>query len=146
MKGFTLIELVLVIALLGIMVIGAQPFLPLSGESLDSASRKVRMDVLYAQERAIITGENHGVNFIVNGNYTIYRGTTANLINDPFRNTLFDEDLAEFQNVSVGTNYQVEFDAHGRPVLGGGGSVTLTNGSDNKGVAVTANTGYVQIQ
>ena len=73
-EGFTLVELVVVITLLGILSWLAYPSLAAIGEiRLDTAARRVVSDLRYAQNRAICSHTVHGVRFDVGeGRYTVY--------------------------------------------------------------------------
>lgn len=145
--GFTLIELVLVIALLGILAMAVVTFTPSpSLARLDSASKQVSSDIEYVRQSAMTRETVHGIEFIANGNYTAYQTSTATPVLDPLTKQNMIVNFSSFYSgVSIQNNYTVEFDRFGKPI-GGGGSVTLTNGSTTKIISVQANTGRVSIQ
>lgn len=145
-NGFTIVELILVTLLLGILAALVPPLVPLSRQGLDAASRRVRNEIVYARQLAMMKGTNHGASFTAGGSYLLYEGTTATPIVDVVTKRLFPDDLSEFGNIFFVSGYQVEFDSMGRPVLGGGGAVALSNGTNTKTVSVVSNTGLVEVQ
>ena len=141
-------EMVLVISLLSI--VGAftffvmRPSVDLS--RLDAATKVVASDIEFAKASARASGQTSGVSFVQNGAYTVYEGSTAT----PLKSPLTLQDLivtlsSTFPGISISNSFIVEFNAFGAPTTGGGGSVTLTNGTDTKTISVTANTGRVGI-
>lgn len=147
-RGVTLVELVLVLSLLGILVASTIPFVPVSiGRSgLESAVRRVRSDIHYARELALVTGVNHGIDFSSGQPYVVYRLAVGNPVADPLTQQAFSEDPLDWGGVQIMAPYRVEFDPLGRPVVGGGGSVSLSGGGGVRSVRVNANTGLVEVQ
>ncbi|MBI2092691.1 MAG: hypothetical protein HYT75_06845 [Deltaproteobacteria bacterium] len=118
-SGFTLIELVLMVALLGIMVVFyVESAGNLSDIAVDGASRKAQSDLRYAQVLAQTTGVMHGAKFTSGGSYQVYSGTVDNIIADPQTGKPLVEQFDNFPGVSLATNYQVEFNANGKPTMG----------------------------
>lgn len=148
MRGFTAVEVLLVVAILGVLGLAAISFLPSAQATrLRSAAEQVRSDIEYARENAMTTGQTSGVQFINNSSYTVYQGTPAT----PLLNPLTRQDMvvtlsSSYPGVSVSGNYTVEFGSLGSPTTGGGGSITLTSSSLTKIISVTANTGRVVLQ
>ncbi|MDO8462059.1 MAG: prepilin-type N-terminal cleavage/methylation domain-containing protein [Deltaproteobacteria bacterium] len=146
MRGFTLIELVLVLFLVSFLAVVVEIPSLSSNHGLQAASLKVRMDIRRAQQFAMTGNLNYGVNFSSNGTYSIYQGSVGNVATDPLTNGSYQEDLpARFRNVSIQAPFQVEFDPVGRPVIGGGGSLTLISGGVSQVVQVSSNTGAVNL-
>ena len=141
--GFSLIELTLVIVLLSILMVSAEALTPATRADLHPAVRKVHMDILYARQMAMLTNVNHGVQFRNGVGYVIYQGNVVTPIIDPFDKTNFFEDLTRYGSVQVGNTYQVEFDRIGRPVIGGGGQVQITDTVNTITLTVTTETGNV---
>ena len=83
--GFTFVELVVVITLIGILAWLAYPSLGAIGEiRLDAAARRVASDLRYAQNRAIGSRTVHGVRFDVGaGSYTVYAANSGAAIVNP---------------------------------------------------------------
>ena len=120
--GFTLIELVLMIALLGIMVaLYVESTGDLSDVAVDGASRKAQSDIRYAQQLAQTTGARYGVKFNEDGNYEVYVGSPGNPVRDPHTGQNMIEDFSRFPGVHIDDDYQVEFDSIGKPTIGGDG-------------------------
>lgn len=145
-RGFTLLEAVLVIAIVAILAIATVPRFDLSSAGLDAAARKIRSDILYAQSLAMSRGVPHGILFTANAAYILYATSPATPISDPLTLTSFSEDLGRFHQTVIVNDYRVEFDPFGQPVIGAGGSVVIRNGAVTKTLQVSANTGRVVIQ
>lgn len=147
-KAFTLVEFVLVLAVLGIVSIAAITISPsITPARLDAAARQVQSDIEYAKQNAMMTTTDSGVDFVADGDYTVYETSTAT----PLASPLTKEDMViklavKFPGISIQGNYTVEFNQFGAPTVGGGGSVLLTDGTNTKTISVTANTGKVAIQ
>ncbi len=148
MRGFTAVETILTVSLLGMIALAAVVLFPSSGMVyLKAAAEQVRSDIAFAQQNAMNTGQTSGVQFVSNGSYTVYQGTTATPLNSPLTKQPLVVSLAvNYPGVSISDNYTVEFNAFGSPTSGGGGSVTISKGSSSKTISVTANTGKVVIQ
>jgi prepilin-type N-terminal cleavage/methylation domain-containing protein len=148
MRGFTAVEMLLTAAVLGILALAAVVLFPSSGAVyLKAAAEQVGSDIAYAQQNAMSTGQVSGVQFVSGGSYTVYQGTVGTPLTNPLTKETFVVSLGStYPGVSIAGNYTVEFDAMGKPTLGGGGSVTLSKGNSTKTVSVTANTGRVVIQ
>lgn len=144
-QGFTLLELLLVVGMLGIISL---LFISYTGDvgnvSVDAASWKVQSDIRYAQQLATNKGTTHGVDFVRNGNYTVYSGTTSTPVSDPLKHIPMIENLDSFGDLSINNNYRVEFDKFGKPTLGGGGNVEiLADSGARRRVYVIDTTGAV---
>lgn len=145
-RGFTLIELVLLLFLVSLLAVTVQIPSLSPNHGLQAASLKVRMDIRRAQQFAMTSSSNYGVNFAADGTYSVYQGALNNVATDPLTNGLYQEDLpVHFRNVSIQSPFQVEFDPIGRPVIGGGGSLTLVSGGASQVVQVAPNTGAVNL-
>ncbi len=126
-RGFTLIEIVLVLSVLGILVaLYTASTGDMSNVSIDAASRKVQSDLRYAHQLAVNTGINHGAVFTANGGYEVYAGSPGNPVIDPVTREDLVIELTDFQGVTVAEDYQVEFDPGGTPVMGGDNRARLT--------------------
>lgn len=148
MRGFTAVEILLTVGLLAILALAAVSLLPSVGSiRLGAAAKQVQSDIEYAQQNAMMTGQTSGVLFVNNGSYTVYQGTFSTPLSSPLTHQDMVITLStHYPGVSISGNYTVEFNDMGSPTTGGGGSVTLTNGSTSKILTVTANTGKVTIQ
>lgn len=118
-KGFTLIELALIITLLGIMVVlYIEAAGDLSNIAIDGVSRKAQQDIRYAQVLAQTSGVRHGAKFTANGTYEVYRNVPGNFVRDPVTGLSLVEDLEKYPGVAISTDYQAEFDGYGVPTMG----------------------------
>ncbi len=148
MRGASIVEVVGVMALLGILGVAALVWVPSYNPTrLDAASKQVQSDIEYARQLAMTTNVIHGVQFVSNGAYTVYRSVVAAPVSSP----LTHQDMvitlsAKYPAVTIQTNYTVEFDSFGAPSAGGGGSVTITNPAGSKVIRVVDTTGSVVIQ
>ena len=147
-KGYTLIELVMVISLLGLVAIAVVTISPSPNTSrLQAAAREVQSTIEMAKNYAMTTRTTHGVDFVASGALTVYQSTTATPIANPLDKQDWILTLSNrYPNISIQSNYTVEFNSLGSPTTGGGGSVVLTDGTNTKTIAVTANTGKVNVQ
>ena len=144
-KAYTLIELLLVISMLSVI---ALLFVSYTGDvgnvSVDAASWKIQSDIRHAQQLATTTGVSHGVQFVQDGNYTVYRGNVSTPILDPLDRQPMVENVTQFGKIRIGNTFQVEFDKVGRPVIGGGGNIeVIADTGALRRIYVIDNTGSV---
>lgn len=150
-KGFTLIELVLVVALLGVLSVGAIVVVYDAKEAnLEVATQKVRSDIEFARSLAMTKkGTTFGVFFDVSENqYTVYEGTVATPVKNPqtLQNDLV-EDFGAYSGVVLSSSDVIlEFDEVGAPTSGGDEPITLTQGARSKIITVSSGTGHVTVQ
>ena len=161
--GFTLVELVLVIALLGIMSYFLAPritdLFPIQRET---AAFKILGDIRYVRSRAISEQVVHGIQFSVHpaNNYRAFRSIPATIIKDPARpniDMLIQLNAGEFGGVRISAvNFQggaeVRFDSTGTPLdisgrtLATTGTVTIQYQGATQLIQVAPITGRVTIQ
>lgn len=162
-EGFTLVELALVIAILGILAWVAYPKVAVIGDiRLDAAARRVASDLRYAQNRAIGTRTVHGLHFEPSaGRYTVYAPTPGTPLPDPgdrarALRVVFDQKIeyrgVEITSASFGATPAVSFDFFGVPRDSGGtdlaspGRVVLSYQGASDTVEVAPGTGKVTIR
>ncbi len=155
-KGFTLIELVMVLVLLGIVAVFVAPRLGnVPSTNAAAFTDKLRADIRYAQnlamtrnQRARVTFRNapNGYDVTLGGNPVIDPAGSGNL-----SVTLNTGNYAGI-SITIPTGFSgnyVEFDSLGVPYEGGGAplgaarSVTVTGGGSNYSVSVQPQTGAV---
>ena len=161
-KGFTLIELVMILVMLGIMAILAMPGTTAQPiVKLEAACQKMASDLRYAQGMSLAQQVRFGISFDpVNEAYFVYRVSIATKAIDPQTRNNFDVSFGqsgEFRGIDiVSTNFsnKVEFDSAGAPYDGNGtilssqGVVTLqaAGGAYSRTVRIEPKTGKVSIQ
>ncbi len=145
-KGFTILELVLIMSLIGIVSVGLFNATTIQTIDVEPATIKVINDIRFAQDRAMVTGRNHG--FITNSTtqYTIYDSAPTTPATDPSTQASMIVNLSPtYKNVAFQNNYQIEFNSLGTPVVGSGTNISLSNGSITKQFSVTNNTGLINL-
>lgn len=145
-KGFTLIELVLTISVLGIMAGMYTGIADFTSSDLDRSVRRLESDLRYAQQLSTAEEINYGFRNLDANTYEIYRLTPGVQATDPHtnQNLVVDYDQ-DYGGVAFQGNYQVEFDTMGRPVIGGGSQIVLMLGNQTKTITVLNQTGYIQV-
>ncbi len=161
-SGFTLTELLIIVAIVGILAITAViPILETRALRLDAAAQRLVYDIRYAQQLAINRQVDCGVSFsIINNSYFVYIGTTATKATDPLTKGDLEIDYdtdSNYQGVDlISTNLsgnQLAFMAPylGAPSDGAGsalasqGTVSLQMGSETETVTIQPDTGEVKI-
>lgn len=157
--GFSLLELVLCLAMLGILGYIASPIIGNSNTamSLDAAARQIEGDLRYAQNMATTTGTRYGLKADSTTQYTVYSetGGVESTTTSPYNHQAMIINMTTgFPNTTMGSaTYKVEFDSTGQPIdpvtnvaLASGTTQTIqlnsTNGT-SKSIVVTAPTGNI---
>jgi len=136
-SGVTLIEVILVMALVGILaaiLIPRADFTISSRASVDGAAYMVASDIRYAQEYAMANRASKSVIFT--------SGSSAYSFNPTGQ---FDPSGQLPGGVTIQNNFTVTFNSLGEPILGGGGSVTISGGGETRTISVVEYTGKVTI-
>lgn len=155
-SGFTLIELVMVITILGIIAyVGIEGTFDMSSYSLDGATQKVLQDIRYAQNLAMTTGEQYGFQVTGETTYEVYKVEDHSIPTSPYTQAPMQEDLSQsFTGTTFGAAaeypaFQVEFDAQGTPTLGAMSIILEIGEVPNliqQTIAVSGSSGLVSIQ
>ncbi len=156
MKGFTLLELVLTIVVLGVLTGSAMPLFTQSDSfAVANAAKKLESDLQYAQNLATTTGENHGFRNIadddITSNYEIYNVDEDEAVSSPYDHEPMQEDFAESFSgtIFVSDDHEIEFDETGMPtIVSGGNTITISNedGSETTTLEIVESTGMIRIQ
>lgn len=162
--GFTLVEIIMVVAILGIVAMMAIPMLSSAADiQVRTAANMIAADLEYAKNMAITQQRNYSVVFdIVNETYEIHDG--GGVIGHPVNvGKDFVVDFANdgrLEQVDIvvadfdpGSELTVTFDYLGSPYSGApagtplnAGSINLQAGTFTMTVTVEPVTGYVKIQ
>jgi MSHA pilin protein MshC len=137
-KGFTLIEVVLIMVIVGILAVTVMPridFTLSTRASVDGAAYIVASDIRYAQEWAMANRVSKTVTFAT-ATPTVYTFSPSSSL-DPSGQLP--------SGVTITTNYTVQFNSLGEPIAGGGGSVTVSAGGQTRTISVVNYTGKVNI-
>jgi prepilin-type N-terminal cleavage/methylation domain-containing protein len=168
-RGFSLIEILIVVIVLGIAASIIIPQVSGSGSlNASAAARTVLSDLLYAQARAISTGQPHYVSFDTdNQQYSIYALSSSavwTLIPHPVNQTSYimrfggsgmnSVGNATLVSANFGGSTIIEFDELGEPYsytggsgtsLSTSGSVVIASGSSTVNLSVEPGTGDMTV-
>ena len=127
-KGFTLVELIMVVVLISIMAVSVVPkFLDTSAFSLAGGAAMAAADIRYTQELAMGTHASKSIVFTSGNTHYTVGSQTVNLPS----------------KVSISSGATFTFNSLGEPTGGGGSSVTLSAGAETKTITVDSYTGRV---
>jgi len=131
-NGFTMIELVLVMVIVGILSASALPRLNFAGHAAGGCSETVKASIRLAQKLAIAK-----------------RATSVTVsVNSDCSVTVGGESYPALSGVSVTNSTSVTFNGQGQPSIGGTPmtavrTFTITGGDVTRYVCLEAETGYV---
>ena len=161
LTGFTLIEILIVVVVIGIAAMIAVPMMSSAASmQIRSAANMIAADLEYAKSTAISRGQNYSVVFDPDGNSYQIQGPSG-VIDHPVKkgfqyivNFQSDSRLSRVDIVDAdfdpGSSQTITFDYLGSPSNGGGislssGVITLQAGGITKTVQVEPVTGYISI-
>ncbi len=158
-RGFTVIELVLVIVVVAIIAVAAAPRLAsITGLKASATARRLQSDIAYTQNLAMTSNRRHRVVFPSTTSYEV-RDAMGALATNPDGGGGFavttDTGITLSWNINGDTtlNRGVEFDSLGRPYFYTGvtpsimdlaaGTITVTGGGTAQTVTLQPQTGKV---
>jgi len=128
-RGFTLVELIMVVVLIGILAVSVVPkFVDTSAFSLAGGAAMAAADIRYTQELAMGTHSSKTIVFTTSNNFYTVNSQTVNL---PSR-------------VTISSGATFTFNSLGEPTTGGG-TLTLSAGAETKTITVESYTGRVSV-
>lgn len=160
-EGFTLVELLIVVAIIGITALIAVPMMSSGADfQLRAAANIIAADLEYAKSLAISNQDNYSIVFDASNETYVMQDSNGAAVADPVRSgSTVSVDFAndgrfsqlDISSVSFDSTDTVTFDYLGSPYNGSGGALTsgtivLTAGSQSVTISVEPITGYVSIQ
>lgn len=159
-SGFTLIELIVVIVLIGALAYFAMPRVAIAPLSLRAQAEQLASDVRYVQALSMTQGQRHCLNIDGADSYRIRNNNCSTTMAHPATGTTASIVLANASlsttNLSVANT--LEFDGRGRPTTVSsapscnfalttcGGVITLAAGGETRAVRVSPETGRVVVE
>ncbi|OGP88795.1 MAG: hypothetical protein A2156_07290 [Deltaproteobacteria bacterium RBG_16_48_10] len=140
-SGMTLIEFILTLVIIGILSAVAIPRFDVAFSSMTSvngAAFMIASDIRYAQECAMANRVSKTVRFVAGQSAYTFDATI------PPTSSL-DPSGQLPGGVTIGTTITFTFNSLGEPTAGGGSSVTVSGGGQNKTISVVNYTGKVNI-
>lgn len=143
--GFTIIELILVVTLMMILSATLLSTFGVSGDEVSVAAKRVREDIEYAQDLAMIQGATFGFYAPNLTSYEIYEGSPGSPVTDPLTNTDLNISLTStYHTVYFGVPPpQIAFDSDGVPSLIGSSLIVLTDGTQTRSLTINTTTGII---
>ena len=154
--GFTLVELVAIIVLVGLLAFTAIPRMPGPSLGVDAQAEQLAADIRYTQSLAMTRGDRYRINLTA-ASYQITDSTGTNPEIHPGTSStnpvLLDAVSLSGYNPPLTSNY-VAFDGRGIPytvynattAMTSSASITLTGGGATRVVVISPETGRVVLQ
>lgn len=143
-RGFTLLELVLMITVIAVLTVTAVRIAMVSRSNIDAMSKVLRSDLQLAQDLAMTHGSTYGFYAPSATSYQIFAGSPGTPARHPLTWGNFNVSIAP--NQFSGSVPTVTFQASGQPTLAADALIPITNGSTTITLRVARTTGYVTIE
>lgn len=150
-KGFTLVELVFIILVIGILAVVAVPRWTATPMGLEFEARRVLNDIRYTQMMSMTTGERYRWVSVSGNAYSIMNESGTAIMLPSGGTVLVFSGGVTFGSFSNLPNNLVAFDSLGAPyinatlpgtALAATGAIALTAGGQTRSVLITPQTGY----
>lgn len=153
-RGFTLIELIMVILLIAILAFAAVERTPTTTLTVSAVADQLASDIRYAQSLSMTRGERYCIKYLSSTSYEFAKTNCAVAVTHPAGTTVVS--LGSGITMSAWTNlpsgYAI-FDGKGQPyvdtantALAADAVITLSSGSDSRTVRISPVTGRVMVQ
>ena len=149
-RGFTLVELVIVLVLAAILAASVLPRFTQGIVELSSQAEQVAADVRYAQMLSMTRGQHYCISFTGTGYQLRNTNCTVAVTHPATGSTAAIVLSATTVTTSNLTGNALEFDTKGRPqtltVATNNGTITLTSSGQTRSVVVSPETGKATVQ
>lgn len=145
--GFTLIEFVLVITVVGILAVSMMHAIDTSGPSIELARRKIASDLRYAQSRALTTKQVYGFRTLSSTSYEIYQNSPGNPVIDPATGQSMTVNLNEKYGSVIFSqiNYQISFNGNGTTNVAEDYSISVGISDNTKNILIFSGSGAITL-
>jgi prepilin-type N-terminal cleavage/methylation domain-containing protein len=127
-RGFTLIEVVTTLIIIGVLVaIATTRFIATSTISVRAAAEMIQADIRYTQEAAMTNNAAQSINFVASASSYVVGSEIRELPS----------------GVTITVGHLFTFDSLGEPTVGGGQSVSVSDGTNTSIITVVDYTGKV---
>ena len=140
-SGFTFIELILIIVIMGALSAVAVSKFSRDAFDVAAASGELVQAIRYAQEKSMSNSGATNYQVAISGSgYTVSQGG-ASIPNPADGSAAYTKTWAD---ITLGTTATIIFDAYGNPGIGAPMTITVSKGSDSDTVTVENVTGFVR--
>lgn len=141
-RGFTLIELVMVITIAGVLVFLAMPRASTTALSVVPQAHQLAADIRLAQSLAMTRGARHCI--VVAADRYSFARSSGGTCNVAAEHPSYGGGAVAFTGAALNPPTTIEFDGKGRPSAAA--TLTLSGGGESRTLIVTAETGRVVVQ
>lgn len=152
-RGFTLVELVLVIILVGVLAVYAAPRFDRDAFDVAAAADELTEAIRYTQEMAMShsgmddDGDNNPDNYriaISTSGYTVSLVDSNSVANVPNPVTRAASYTESWSGISLSPATTINFNSRGRPDLAADVTITLSLGGESETVTIERQTGFAR--